>query len=90
MLLKALLERFQFLQIVCISRSGLQPRFRLIRKTLLTHIRGDGLMVHDLVLVQVKKPEESKYPWDYYQILAHIPGEQAFGAPDPACPLVKQ
>jgi branched-chain amino acid transport system substrate-binding protein len=46
-------------------------------------------MVHDLVLVQVKKPEESKYPWDYYRILAHIPGDQAFGPPNPACPLVK-
>ncbi len=54
------------------------------------HLREDGLMVHDLILVQVKKPEESKYPWDYYQILAHIPGEQAFGPPNPACHLVKQ
>jgi branched-chain amino acid transport system substrate-binding protein len=53
------------------------------------HLRPDGLMVHDLVLVQVKKPEESKYPWDYYQILAHIPGELAFGPPNPECPLVK-
>jgi branched-chain amino acid transport system substrate-binding protein len=35
-------------------------------------LRADGLMVHDLVLVQVKKPEESRYPWDYYQILTHI------------------
>ena len=52
-------------------------------------LREDGLMVHDLVLVQVKKPDESKYPWDYYQILAHIPGDQAFGPPNPACPLVK-
>ena len=52
-------------------------------------LREDGLMVHDLVLVQVKKPEELKYPWDYYQILAHIPGDQAFGPPNPACPLVK-
>ena len=52
-------------------------------------LREDGLMVHDLVLVQVKKPEESKYPWDYYKILAHIPGDQAFGPPNPACPFVK-
>ncbi len=52
-------------------------------------LREDGLMVHDLILVQVKKPEELKYPWDYYQILAHIPGDQAFGPPNPACPLVK-
>jgi branched-chain amino acid transport system substrate-binding protein len=54
------------------------------------HLREDGLMVHDLILVQVKKPEESKYPWDYYKILTHIPGAQAFGPPNPACPLVKQ
>ena len=53
------------------------------------HLRKDGLMVHDLILVQVKKPEESKYPWDYYTILTHIPGEQAFGPPSSACPLVK-
>jgi branched-chain amino acid transport system substrate-binding protein len=53
------------------------------------HLREDGLMVHDLMLAQVKKPEESKYPWDYYTILTHIPGEQAFGPPNPACPLVK-
>jgi branched-chain amino acid transport system substrate-binding protein len=52
-------------------------------------LREDGLMVHDLILVQVKKPEESKYPWDYYQILTHISGDQAFGPPNPACPLVK-
>jgi branched-chain amino acid transport system substrate-binding protein len=53
-------------------------------------LRQDNLMVHDLILVQVKSPEESKYPWDYYKIVTHIPGEQAFGPPNPACPLVKQ
>jgi branched-chain amino acid transport system substrate-binding protein len=53
-------------------------------------LREDNLMVHDLVLVQVKKPEESKQPWDYYKILSHIPGDQAFGPPDPSCPLVKK
>jgi branched-chain amino acid transport system substrate-binding protein len=53
-------------------------------------LREDNLMVHDLMLVQVKTPEESKYPWDYYKILARIPGEEAFGPPDPACPLVKK
>ena len=52
-------------------------------------LRVDGLMVHDLVLVQVKKPDESHYPWDYYEVLTRISGEQAFGPPDPACPLVK-
>ena len=53
-------------------------------------LREDGLMVHDLVLVEVKKPEESKYPWDYYKVLAHIKGEDAFGPPDPECSLVKK
>ena len=53
-------------------------------------LREDNLMVHDLILVQVKTPEESKYPWDYYKILTHISGEQAFGPQNPACPLVKQ
>ena len=53
-------------------------------------LREDNLMVHDLILVQVKSPEESKYPWDYYKILAHIPAEQAFAPPNPACSLVKQ
>jgi branched-chain amino acid transport system substrate-binding protein len=53
-------------------------------------LREDNLMVHDLMLVQVKTPEESKYPWDYYKILAKIPGDEAFGPPDPACSLVKK
>lgn len=53
-------------------------------------LREDGLMVHDLVLVEVKKPDESKYPWDYYKILSHISGEQAFGPPDPSCVLAKK
>ena len=53
-------------------------------------LRDDNLMVHDLMLVQVKKPDESKYPWDYYNVLARISGEDAFGPPDPACALVKR
>ena len=53
-------------------------------------LREDGLMVHDLHLMQVKKPEESHKPWDYYRLLATIPGEQAFPPPDPACALNKK
>src|SRR5229473_467022 len=53
-------------------------------------LREDNLMVHDLMLVQVKKPEESKYPWDYYKILAKISGDDAFGPPNPECSLVKK
>jgi branched-chain amino acid transport system substrate-binding protein len=41
-------------------------------------IRDGGRMVHDMYLVEAKKPSESKYPWDYYKILATIPGDAAF------------
>jgi len=48
-------------------------------------------MVHDMHLVQVKKPSESKYPWDYYRIKAITPGDQAFRPlRDSVCPLVKK
>lgn len=54
-------------------------------------IREDGRMVHDMYLVQVKKPSESKYPWDYYTVKATIPGEDAFvPLKDSRCPLVKK
>ncbi|MDB5917888.1 MAG: transporter permease [Massilia sp.] len=54
-------------------------------------IRDDGRMVHDMYLVQVKKPSESKYPWDYYTVKATIPGEEAFVAlKDSRCSLVKK
>ncbi|WP_261509614.1 ABC transporter substrate-binding protein [Burkholderia multivorans] len=42
------------------------------------YIRQDGSMIHDMYLMEVKKPSESKEPWDYYKVLATIPGEQAF------------
>ena len=41
-------------------------------------IRGDGSMIHDMYLLQVKTPAESKTPWDYFKIAATIPGDQAF------------
>jgi branched-chain amino acid transport system substrate-binding protein len=43
------------------------------------YIREDGIMIHDMYLMQVKSPGESKEPWDYYRLLETIPGEQAFG-----------
>ena len=53
-------------------------------------VREDGRMVHDMLLVQVKKPEESKGPYDYYKILRTIPGDEAFRPlKDGGCPLVK-
>jgi len=54
-------------------------------------IRADGRMVHDMYLVQVKKPAESKDPWDYYHIKAVIPGDEAFQPMALSrCPLVKK
>jgi branched-chain amino acid transport system substrate-binding protein len=54
-------------------------------------LREDGLMVHDLYLVEVKKPEDSEHPWDYYKILQTIPGEQAFPRlEDEDCPITKK
>lgn len=54
-------------------------------------IREDGQMVHDMYLFEVKKPEESKYPWDYYKLLATVPGDQAFmPAAKSQCPLLKK
>ena len=52
-------------------------------------VRADGRMVHDMYLVQVKSPEESKYPWDYYKILRVVPGDEAYRPMDQGnCPLV--
>ncbi|HEX4235048.1 MAG TPA: ABC transporter substrate-binding protein [Caldimonas sp.] len=48
-------------------------------------IRSDGLMVHTMYVMQVKTPEESKYPWDYYKLVKEIPGEQAFGPETGLC-----
>jgi branched-chain amino acid transport system substrate-binding protein len=53
-------------------------------------IRADGRKIHPAYLVEVKKPEESKYPWDYHKVRATIPAEQAFRPIDKGeCPLVK-
>lgn len=54
-------------------------------------VRADGRKMHDVYLFEVKKPEESKGPWDYYKVLSKIPADQAFkplGESD--CPLVKK
>jgi len=54
-------------------------------------IRADGRKMHPAYLFEVKKPSESKGPWDYYKLVATVPAEQAF-APlaDSKCPLVKK
>lgn len=54
-------------------------------------IRVDGRMIHDMYLMQVKKPSESKYPWDYYDIKSVVPGDEAFQPLSVSkCPLVKK
>ncbi len=53
-------------------------------------VRQDGRHVHDMYLFEVKKPSESKGPWDYYNVRATIPAEQAFRPEkEGGCPLVK-
>ena len=54
-------------------------------------IRPDGLLEHDMYIVQVKSPAESKGDWDFYKILKTMKGEEAFGKlADSTCPLVKK
>jgi branched-chain amino acid transport system substrate-binding protein len=53
-------------------------------------IREDGRMLHDMRLFEVKKPEESSGPWDYYQLVATISADQAFQPLEKStCPLVR-
>lgn len=54
-------------------------------------IREDGRMIHEMYLFEVKKPSESKAPWDYYKLLATIPADKAFQPLSQSkCPLVKK
>lgn len=54
------------------------------------YIRKDGRKIHNMYLFEVKKPEESKGPWDYYKLIREIPGEEAFRPMDKGgCPLVQ-
>jgi branched-chain amino acid transport system substrate-binding protein len=53
-------------------------------------IRADGRKLHPMYLFEVKKPSESKGPWDLYKTVATIPTEQAFRPlNEGGCPLVK-
>jgi branched-chain amino acid transport system substrate-binding protein len=54
-------------------------------------VREDGRKIHDMYLFQVKSPAESKGPWDYYNVLATIPADQAFRPmAEGGCELVAQ
>jgi branched-chain amino acid transport system substrate-binding protein len=53
-------------------------------------IRRDGRVIHPVYLFEVKRPEESKYAYDYYKLVATIPAEQAFRPmADGGCPMIK-
>jgi branched-chain amino acid transport system substrate-binding protein len=51
------------------------------------YIRPDGVMIHDMYVMQVKSPKESRYPWDYYRVVTVMPGSEAFGPITGRCPL---
>ncbi|PUA19497.1 ABC transporter substrate-binding protein [Glaciimonas sp. PCH181] len=54
-------------------------------------VRADGRMVHDMYFIEVKKPGESKYPWDYYHIRRTVPAAEAFPSlSESRCALVKK
>jgi branched-chain amino acid transport system substrate-binding protein len=54
------------------------------------HVQANGRMVSDLYLFEVKKPSESKRDWDFYNLLATVPGDTAYlTAANSGCPLTK-
>ncbi|MDP1839287.1 MAG: ABC transporter substrate-binding protein [Reyranella sp.] len=56
-----------------------------------SYIRADGRKMHDMYLFEVKKPSESKGPWDYYKVVSKMSAEEAFRPMDQGeCPLVKK
>ena len=54
------------------------------------YLRADGVMIHDMYVMQVKSPQESKYPWDYYKMVKKMNGEEAFGPVTGLCPLASK
>ena len=54
------------------------------------YIRADGLMVHNMYVMQVKTPAESNYPWDYYKVVKEMPGEEAFGPVTGLCKIASK
>jgi branched-chain amino acid transport system substrate-binding protein len=55
------------------------------------YVREDGRMIHDMYLMQVKTPAESKGPWDYYKVVATLPGDEVYTKlSESTCKLVKK
>jgi branched-chain amino acid transport system substrate-binding protein len=54
-------------------------------------VRADGRKIHPAYLFEVKKPADSKYPWDYYNLVATIPATEAFIPLEKSvCPMLKK
>ena len=55
------------------------------------YVREDGRMIYDMYLMQVKTPAESKGPWDYYKVVATLPGDEVYTTrAESRCPLIKK
>lgn len=87
-----------YLKAVVASKSRLGPEVVAKMKELPTddplfgkgRIRSDGRGIHDMFVVEVKTPAESKGPWDLLKVIDTIPGDKAFAPPSPEdCPLAK-
>ena len=76
-----LIERFTIIREDADRRSAVRQGFDPL----------DGRTIHPAYLFEVKKPEESKGPWDYYKLIGTIPADQAFRPlSESTCPLVKK
>jgi branched-chain amino acid transport system substrate-binding protein len=54
-------------------------------------LREDGRMVHDFYVFQVKRPADSRGDWDFYDLIATVPGDQAFRPlSQSTCPAIKR
>jgi branched-chain amino acid transport system substrate-binding protein len=54
-------------------------------------VREDGRVVNDMYLMEVKKPSESKRPWDYYKVVKKLPGDQVYASlAESTCKLIKK
>ena len=78
--------RLQLGQLAALERDEILKEYQDLRGK----IRADGLMEHEMYVMQVKTPDESKAPWDYYKLVQKMSGEEAFGklADNKACSLV--
>ena len=56
-----------------------------------TVVREDGQVVNDMYLMEVKKPSESKGPWDYYKVVKKLPGDQVYASlEESTCKFIKK